>query len=82
MIKSILKSLLVGLVDNPEAVSITEKEDGKFIKLSVVVDTKDIGRVIGKEGKIANALSTIVNAIAYKSEQRKKYLIKVNEGQR
>ena len=82
MMKDILKTLIVGLVDNKEAVVITEKDEDRFVKLSVVVDKNDIGRVIGKEGKIANALSTLINSIAYKSEQRKKYIIKINEGQR
>ena len=82
MIQGILKNLLVGLVNNPQSVVVTAKEEERIIKLSVVVDKSDIGRVIGKEGKIANALSTIVNAIAYKSEPRKKYVIKINEGQR
>ena len=64
MIQGILKNLLVGLVNNPQSVVVTAKEEERIIKLSVVVDKSDIGRVIGKEGKIANALSTIVNAIA------------------
>lgn len=81
MIEEIVKELIIGLVNNPEAVSITTKEDSKAIKLSIVVDDADIGRVIGKDGKMANALSTIVNAIAHKTTH-KKYIIKINEGQR
>lgn len=82
MVEEILKELLVGLVSNPQAISITKKEDNKVIKFNIVVDKADIGRVIGKDGKIANALSTIVNAISHKTTPNKKYIIKINEGQR
>ncbi len=82
MVEEILKELLVGLVDNPQAVSITKKEDNRVVKLSIVVDNADVGRVIGKDGKIANALVTIINAVAHKSTPNKKYIIKINEGQR
>ena len=45
MMKDVLKTLIVGLVDNKDAVVITEKDEGRFVKLSVVVDKND--KVIG-----------------------------------
>lgn len=82
MVEEVLKTLIVGLVDNPDAVSIARHDEGKIQKINIVVDKSDIGRVIGKEGKITNALSTIINAITHKTEPDKKYIIKINEGQR
>lgn len=82
MIEEILTTLIQGLVENPQSVSVASHDEGKIVKINVVVDNADIGRVIGKDGKITNALSVIINAIMHKTEPNKKYIIKINEGQR
>jgi len=78
----LLTTLVKGLVDNEDAVKVERVEEETATLLKVVVDNADIGRVIGKEGRIANALSTIINSVAHKEADHKKYIIKINEGQR
>ena len=52
--KEILETIIKSLVENQEAVTITEKEDEKQITLEVKVADTDMGKVIGKQGKIAS----------------------------
>ena len=73
----LIKSLILPLVIYPEDVVVTE-EQGEEITLEVTVNEADLGRVIGKGGKIANAVRTIVYAAASKMGQR----VKVNIGQK
>ncbi len=50
------------LVDNPEAVVVTEAEDKNGITVRLKVDPDDMGKVIGKKGRIARALRAVVRA--------------------
>ncbi len=64
--ESVLLHLCQSVVENPEAVAIqTETEDEKM-QLNVTVGDGDMGRVIGRRGRVANAIRTIVNAAAAK----------------
>ncbi len=54
------------LVDNPEAVEVSEIKGERTIVYEVRVAESDLGKVIGKEGRIANALRTILKAAATK----------------
>ena len=52
------------LADNPDGVSVEVEEDGDAIILRLLVDEEDMGRVIGRNGRTAKALRTIINALA------------------
>ena len=58
------------MVDNPEEVVVTETEDDKEIVLSLKVAPADMGKVIGKQGKIAKAIRTVVRAAGSKSDKK------------
>lgn len=60
----LLTVLVESVVEKPEAVSVTESEENGAIVLEVSVDEDDYGRVIGREGRTAQALRTIVKAAA------------------
>lgn len=52
------------LVDSPDAVVVTEELDGDFIKLHLQVAENDVGKVIGRGGRIAKALRALVKVMA------------------
>ena len=63
------------LVDKPDEVVVTETENEKEIILSLKVAPDDMGKVIGKQGKTAKAIRTVVRASASKSD--KKILVEI-----
>ncbi|CAB5065724.1 MAG: RNA-binding protein [Actinobacteria bacterium] len=67
MIDEALEHLVKGIVDNPEEVVITEKDHRRGTTLEVRVHPEDIGKVIGRNGRTAKALRTVVSAIAGRS---------------
>jgi predicted RNA-binding protein YlqC (UPF0109 family) len=70
--KDFLEYLVKELVEKPELVEITSKEDGKCTVYTISVDPEDIGKVIGKNGKVANSLRTIVRSVA---KAKSKYVV-------
>ncbi len=58
------------LVDHPENVSVNQVEGEQSIILELKVDPEDMGRVIGKQGRIAKAIRTVVKAAAAKEGKR------------
>ncbi len=71
--KEILETIIKNLVEDKDSVEINELENEKGITLEVKVSDKDMGKVIGKEGKIAKAIRTIMKSVAGK--ERKKITI-------
>lgn len=69
--KDLLNYIVKQLVENPEAVSIKESQDetGNLL-LSLQVAPEDMGKVIGKQGKIINSLRLLLKAKAIKTKQR------------
>lgn len=68
--KEILEVVIKNLVDNAEAVSITEKSEAKSICYEVKVAKEDMGKVIGKQGKMAKAIRSIMKAIATREHKK------------
>ena len=62
--RDLVEFLVRALVDDPEAVSVSELESNGDIVLEVRVAEDDLGRVIGREGRVANAIRTIAKAAA------------------
>lgn len=68
--RELLEYLAKSLVDHPEDVQVTETETDTTVVLELSVAKDDIGKVIGKQGRIARALRTIVKASAVKNGKR------------
>ena len=70
MMKEILETIILNLVEDKEKVSISSKEDGKTLTLEVKVAQDDMGRVIGKQGKIAKSIRTVMKSLATKEHKK------------
>ena len=68
--KELVEMMARNLVDNPEEVRVNETAGDSIIILEINVSQDDIGKVIGKEGRIANAIRTIVKASAAKQDKK------------
>ena len=68
--KEILESIILNMVDSKEEVIITETSDNKTITLEVKVAEQDMGKVIGKQGKIAKAIRTVMKSLAAKDHKK------------
>lgn len=66
----LVKYIAQSLVDNPEAVQINEVEGEQSIIIELKVAPEDMGKVIGKQGRIAKAIRTLVKAAATKEKKR------------
>ena len=60
--KELVATIAKALVDAPDKVVVTEQENEKGIVVTLKVDQADIGKVIGKQGKVANAIRSVVKA--------------------
>lgn len=68
--KEILEIMIRNLVEDTQAVSINEIEKEKSIVFEVRVSEKDMGKVIGKQGRIAKSIRTVIKAIAAKEDKK------------
>lgn len=68
--KEMLEMLVKSLVDNVDNVDITEKESGDDVTLEIRVDSSDMGKIIGKQGRIAKALRVLMKAYATKEGKK------------
>ena len=68
--KELLEMIIKNLVAEKEAVSIEEVQGEKTLVYEVRVAKNDMGKVIGREGKIAKAIRTVIKAIASKEEKQ------------
>ncbi|AEF17382.1 KH domain-containing protein [Thermoanaerobacterium saccharolyticum] len=66
----LVKFIAKSLVDNPDAVQINEIEGEQSIIIELKVAPEDMGKVIGKQGRIAKAIRTVVKAAATKEKKR------------
>lgn len=68
--KELVEVLAKALVDHPDQVLVAQTETERSIHLQLTVAPEDMGKVIGKQGKIANAIRTLVKAAAVKDGRR------------
>lgn len=68
--KELVELIAKSLVDNPNAVEVNEVEGEKSTIIELKVAQEDMGKVIGKQGRIAKAIRTVVKAAAIKSDKR------------
>ena len=75
--KELVEVIAKALVENPEDVVVTETVDGDEVVMELSVAPSDMGKVIGKQGKIAKAMRTIVRFAT--PANSKKYVIEIRE---
>ena len=68
--KELVEVIAKALVENPDEVVVTEKEEGKNITVELHVAASDMGKVIGKQGRIAKAIRSVVKAASSKDNKR------------
>ncbi len=68
--EDLLEYLAKSLVDKPEEVSVTRREEDGAVILELRVAPDEVGKVIGKGGRVANAMRTVAKAAAVKQERR------------
>lgn len=68
--KELVEVIAKSLVDYPDEIVVTEKETERAIVIELHVAASDMGKVIGKQGRIAKAIRSVVKAAASKSEKK------------
>ena len=68
--KELVEVITKALVDEPDQVGVTEKAEGKTTVIEVHVAEGDMGKVIGKQGRIAKAIRSVVKAAAAKEDKK------------
>ncbi len=68
--KQILLDIAKAIVDNPDEVVVTEKISGSTVVLELSVAKSDMGKVIGRGGKIAKSIRTVMKAAAVREDKR------------
>lgn len=71
----LVKLIAQSLVDNPEQVTVNEIEEGKALIVELRVASEDMGKVIGKQGRIAKAIRTLVKSVA--SKENRKVIVEI-----
>lgn len=75
--KELVEYIVKSLVDNQDDVLVEEVSDGNVQVLKVSVNNQDLGKVIGKNGRIAMSIRTIVKSLSAKNKQR--YVVKIGD---
>lgn len=75
--KELVKAIAQSLVDKPDEVVVTENETEKGLVITLSVADDDMGKVIGKQGRIAKAIRTVVKAAA--SKEDKKVIVEIQQ---
>jgi len=78
-VKEFLEYVARSLVDKPEAVHIDVEDDEGEVTLTLMVDEADMGRVIGRDGRIANAIRSLLRVMAARSGQHVELEIEPND---
>ena len=68
--REMIEYIARALASNPDAVSVTEEDDGDRIYLRLSVDDQDKGKVIGRDGRVAQSMRSLLRVAAVKSDTR------------
>lgn len=71
----LVRFIAKSLVDDPEAVQVETKKDGEYTVIELHVAPGDMGKVIGKQGRIAKAIRTVVKAAS--TRENAKYMVEI-----
>lgn len=75
--EDLVKYIVENLVENKESIELKSEETERTCVLTILVNKEDIGKVIGRDGKIARSIRTIVKSASAKLN--KKYIVKIGE---
>lgn len=75
--KELVRVIAQSLVDQPDQVVVTEEETEKGLVIGLTVADEDMGKVIGKQGRIAKAIRTVTKAAA--SKEDKKVIVEIRQ---
>ncbi len=67
--KELVEVIAKALVDNPEEVVVTQKDEGRNTVIELHVASSDMGKVIGKQGRIAKAIRSVVKAASFRDKR-------------
>lgn len=68
--KEILQTIIENLVENPEAIEINQVDGNSSVIFEVKVAEGDMGKIIGKQGRIAKSIRTVMKAVAAKEHKK------------
>ncbi len=68
--KEIVEVIARSIVDNPDQVEVSEERGQKSVRIKLSVADEDMGKVIGRQGRIARAIRTVVKAAATKADKK------------
>jgi hypothetical protein len=68
--KKLVEVIAKSLVENPEEVVVTETENGEELLIELKVAPSDMGKIIGRQGRIAKAIRSVVKAASSRSDKR------------
>ena len=68
--KEIIETIILNLVDNKDSVEVTEKQDEKSVVYEVKVANEDMGKVIGRQGRLAKSIRTVANSIGAREHKK------------
>lgn len=71
----LVKFIAQSLVDNPDQVTVISRENNKNVILELRVAPEDMGKVIGRQGRIAKAIRTVVKSATLR--EKKKYIVEI-----
>ena len=74
-IETLISTIIVPLVDHPEEFSISTVETDDFMEYHLHLHPEDVGRVIGKKGRVARAIRTIVYSVHSRGQKRSRIVI-------
>ena len=76
--KTALSYIINSIVDMPDKVGIAEESDGEFVTFKVIVDKDDMGKVIGKNGKVIRAIRNVLKIPAIKQNKKINIVLEEN----
>ena len=77
MMEELVRFIAKNLVDEPDSVVVESREEGDTVVISLSVAPSDMGKVIGRQGRIAKAIRTVVKAASVR--ESKKYMVDIVE---
>jgi uncharacterized protein len=77
--RTLIVTILESLVDNPDGIKISEVEGDSTRIIEVQVEKEDVGKIIGKQGRTADAIRTIISAASGKSKKKTSFHIIDNQ---
>ena len=77
MMEELVRFIAKNLVDEPDSVKVETREEGDTVVISLSVAPGDMGKVIGRQGRIAKAIRTVIKAASVRED--KKYMVDIVE---